>query len=263
MPLGRTQSFRIASSKLVFIDIVQNGRRLQSVCDFSKLPANNVTLEDFKRFCKALNRGDIISKLRLDVHVLVHVLICVDLRGRPGRTGRGELSLLLLELPRLLSPCLHQLPIDLQDKETRIRNRHVDFLVNQRSADRIRLRSEVINYIRQFLVNSHHVEVQTPILADAAGGAIAQPFQTSSLEFPDRQMTLRIAPELWLKRLILGGFDRVFEIGSCFRNEGEMKFLWICSRRRSLIIRRPRFDPQSRIHNLRVLQGICRSGRAD
>lgn len=167
------------------------------------MPANNVTLEDFKGFCKALNRGDIIS-----------------LRGRPGRTGRGELSLLLLELPRLLSPCLHQLPIDLQDKETRIRNRHVDFLVNQRSADRIRLRSEVINYIRQFLVNSHHVEVQTPILADAAGGAIAQPFQTSSLEFPDRQMTLRIAPELWLKRLILGGFDRVFEIGSCFRNEG-------------------------------------------
>lgn len=222
MPLGRIQSSRFASSKLVFIDIVQHGHRLQSVCNFFKLPANDVTPEYFKRFCKALKRGDIISKLRLDVHVLVHVLICVGVRGHAYKTSRGELSLLLLELPQLLSSCLHHLPIDLQDKETRIRNRHVDFLVNPRSADRIRLRSEVINYIRQFLVNSQHVEVQTPILADGAGGAIAQPFQTSSLEFPDRQMTLRIAPELWLKRLILGGFDRVFEIGSCFRNEGEM-----------------------------------------
>lgn len=106
--------------------------------------------------------------------------------------------------------------------ETRIRNRHVDFLVNPKSADMVRLRSDVIDYIRQFLVNSQHIEVQTPILADSAGGAVAQPFRTSCLEFPSRPMALRIAPELWLKRLILGGFDRVFEIGSCFRNEGDM-----------------------------------------
>lgn len=219
MPLGRIHSFRIAGSKLVFIDIIQNSHRLQAVCEISKLSAKSVTLEEFDGFRRALNRGDIISTLRLHVHV--YLLMCVGLRGCPHRTGRGELSLLLTELPQSLSPCLHQLPIDLQDKETRIRNRHVDFLVNPQSADRIRLRSEVINYIRQFLVNSQHTEVQTPILADAASGAVAQPFQTSSLEFPDRQMTLRIAPELWLKRLILGGFDRVFEIGSCFRNEGE------------------------------------------
>lgn len=221
MPLGRIHSFRIAGSKLVFVDIVQDGRRLQAVCELSKLSARGVTLEQFNNFCKALNRGDIISKLRHHC-VSVHVLIWVGLCGRPHRTSRGELSLLLLELPKLLSSCLHQLPIDLQDKETRIRNRHVDFLVNPPSADRIRLRSEVINYIRQFLVNSQHIEVQTPTLADVAGGAVAQPFQTSSLEFPDRQIALRIAPELWLKRLILGGLDRVFEIGSCFRNEGEI-----------------------------------------
>lgn len=221
MPIGRIQSFRLAGSKLVFIDIVQNGCRLQAVCELSKLSTKSVGLEEFRDFCKALNRGDVISKLWLHVHVLVHVLICAGLTGRPHRTNRGELSLLLLELPRLLSSCLHQLPIDLQDKETRTRNRHVDFLVNPPSADRIRLRSEVISYIRQFLVNSQHIEVQTPILADAAGGAVAKPFQTSCLEFPDRQITLRIAPELWLKRLTLGGFDRVFEIGTCFRNEGE------------------------------------------
>ncbi|MCJ1469987.1 hypothetical protein MMC07_008632 [Pseudocyphellaria aurata] len=200
---GRIYSFRIAGSKLVFIDIVQNGHRLQAVCELSKLSATTVTREEFDGFRRALKRGDIIS-----------------LRGYPHRTGRGELSLLLIELPQSLSPCLHQLPVGLHDQETRIRNRHVDFLVNPQSADRIRLRSEVISYVRQFLVNSQHIEVQTPILADAAGGAVAQPFETSSLEFPDRPMTLRIAPELWLKRLMLGGFDRVFEIGSCFRNEG-------------------------------------------
>ena len=78
----------------------------------------------------------------------------------------------------------------------------------------------MIDYIRTFLRNSDHVEVQTPMLEACAGGAIARPFQTASVEFADHQMNLRIAPELWLKRLIIGGFDRVFEIGSCFRNEG-------------------------------------------
>lgn len=112
------------------------------------------------------------------------------------------------------------MPKDLQDKETRIRNRHVDFLVNAQMADNMRLRSKIINYIRHFLMSSHHTEVQTPILAERAGGAVARPFQTLSSEFPDRQLSLRIAPELWLKRLVLGGFDRIFEIGPSFRNEG-------------------------------------------
>ena len=106
------------------------------------------------------------------------------------------------------------------DKETRIRNRHVDFLVNPESADTIRLRSEITKFLRQWLLSEGHIEIQTPILADTAGGAIARPFHTSSTEFQDRRIALRIAPELWLKRLILGGFERVFEIGPSFRNEG-------------------------------------------
>jgi len=65
------------------------------------------------------------------------------------------------------------------------------------------------------------MEVNTPILAGSAGGAIAQPFRTSAAEFPERELSLRIAPELWLKRLLVGGFDKVFEIGPSFRNEGE------------------------------------------
>lgn len=80
----------------------------------------------------------------------------------------------------------------------------------------------MINYIRNFLLEGQHVEVQTPILEAGAGGAVARPFHTVSVAVKDRQMNLRIAPELWLKRLVIGGFDRVFEFGSCFRNEGEM-----------------------------------------
>ena len=80
----------------------------------------------------------------------------------------------------------------------------------------------MIQRLRQFLLDEGHIEIQTPILAAAAGGAIARPFQTSASEFPQRHIALRTAPELWLKRMVLGGFNRIFEIGSCFRNEGEL-----------------------------------------
>lgn len=91
----------------------------------------------------------------------------------------------------------------------------------------------MINYIRQFLIDQNHVEIQTPILAEGAGGALARPFLTTSTEFTGRELCLRVAPELWLKRLVIGGFDRVFEIGPSFRNEGkeprvELKRLLIC-----------------------------------
>lgn len=101
-----------------------------------------------------------------------------------------------------------------------MRKRHVDFLVNPKLADMLRLRSEITKFVRRWLSNDGHIEVQTPILADTAGGAVARPFHTSATEFQDRQISLRIAPELWLKRLVVGGFERVFEIGPSFRNEG-------------------------------------------
>lgn len=133
---------------------------------------------------------------------------------------------MLRELPSLLSPCLRRLPTDLQDKETRIRNRHVDFLLNPRTADVLRLKAEIIQFLRVYLLGLGHIEVQTPILADGAGGAVARSFETSATEFPDRNIRLRIAPELWLKRMVIGGFERVFEIGPSFRNEGESLLLW-------------------------------------
>jgi lysyl-tRNA synthetase class 2 len=86
----------------------------------------------------------------------------------------------------------------------------------------MRLRSEVIQFIRTFLLRGGYLEVQTPILAEASGGAIARPFKTVATEFPERKLSLRIAPELWLKRLIIGGLDRIFEIGPSFRNEGKL-----------------------------------------
>ena len=100
----------------------------------------------------------------------------------------------------------------------------MDFLVNPRTAHILRLKAAVIEYLRSYLAADGQVEIQTPILADEAGGAVARPFQTSATEFPDRELSLRIAPELWLKRLVIGGFDRVFEIGPSFRNEGSYWF---------------------------------------
>lgn len=141
--------------------------------------------------------------------------------GVPSRSERGELTLSLSALPEVLSPCLPDLPTKIEDPETRIRLRHLDLLVNPRLSYLLRSKSATIQYIRSFLLEKGYLEVQTPILAERSGGATARPFETSSTEFPNRSMSLRIAPELWLKRLVIGGFDRVFEIGPSFRNEGK------------------------------------------
>lgn len=135
-------------------------------------------------------------------------------------TDTGELSINASELPVLLAPSLATLPTKLEDKSTRIRNRHVDLLVNREVADRIRVRSHIIQHMREFLLKDNFLEVQTPLIADKASGAIAKSFKTVATEFSDKELALRIAPELWLKRLIIGGMDRVFEIGPAFRNEG-------------------------------------------
>ena len=93
------------------------------------------------------------------------------------------------------------------------------------------------------------MEVSTPIIGSVAGGAIARPFYTSATEFPDRQLSLRIAPELWLKRLVVGGFEKIFEIGPSFRNEGKLKQtskMYLAT----LMKYRTGQNPQRRIHHL-------------
>lgn len=120
----------------------------------------------------------------------------------------------------MLSPCLHDVPLDAEKHEHSPYPRHVQFLADHHTADIIRARSAVVQYLRQFFLDRSFMEVNTPIIASVAGGAIARPFSTSAVEFPERELSLRIAPELWLKRMVIGGFDRVFEIGPSFRNEG-------------------------------------------
>jgi lysyl-tRNA synthetase class 2 len=144
----------------------------------------------------------------------------IAVTGKPHRTGRGELTIEATQLPRLLSPCLHDVPLDAKGHDHSPFPRHVQFLADQRMVDITRARSAIIQYLRQFFLDQSFMEVNTPILGSIAGGAIARPFYTSATEFPERQLSLRIAPELWLKRMVVGGFDKVFEIGPSFRNEG-------------------------------------------
>ena len=107
----------------------------------------------------------------------------------------------------------------LADPDERYRRRHVDLWANPGSAARFRARSRILSLTRRFLEDRDFIEVETPILSDVASGASAQPFTTHHNAL-DRDLHLRIAPELYLKRLVVGGFERVFEIGRVFRNEG-------------------------------------------
>ncbi|KAJ9299117.1 hypothetical protein DTO271G3_3359 [Paecilomyces variotii] len=198
---GRIRTYRLAGSKLIFFDIIQDGHKVQVMCNQRRL--DGVSPEQFKGFYRLLRRGDAFS-----------------VTGTPQRTGRGELTIEATELPKLLSPCLHDVPLDAKEHENSPYARHVQFLADPTTTHILRARSEIVQYIRQFFLNRSFMEVNTPIIATDAGGAVARPFYTSATEFPDRSLSLRIAPELWLKRLVVGGFDKVFEIGPSFRNEG-------------------------------------------
>ncbi|WP_175961245.1 lysine--tRNA ligase [Burkholderia pyrrocinia] len=145
----------------------------------------------------------------------------VAARGVLFRTNKGELSVQCKEL-RLLSKALRPLPDKfhgLSDQEMRYRQRYVDLIVTPETRDTFRARTKTIASIRKFMDSADFMEVETPMLHPIPGGAAAKPFVTHHNAL-DMQMFLRIAPELYLKRLIVGGFERVFEINRNFRNEG-------------------------------------------
>lgn len=141
--------------------------------------------------------------------------------GTLARSGKGDLYVDLQQV-RLLTKSLRPLPDKhhgLTDTEQRYRQRYVDLLVNEEVRETFRVRSQIISTIRHFLAERGFLEVETPMLQSIPGGAAAKPFTTyhNALDLP---MFLRISPELYLKRLVVGGFERVFEINRNFRNEG-------------------------------------------
>lgn len=145
----------------------------------------------------------------------------IEASGRMGYSRNGTRSLMVRRW-RMLGKCLRPLPDKrkgLTDPEARVRARYVDLVVNPVARDLIRARSEILRSIRETLFGRGFLEVETPILQQIHGGANARPFQTHINAY-DLDLYLRIAPELYLKRLCVGGVERVFELGRAFRNEG-------------------------------------------
>ncbi|MEG0979264.1 MAG: lysine--tRNA ligase, partial [Oscillospiraceae bacterium] len=145
----------------------------------------------------------------------------VEIKGFVFRTRRGEISVHALEI-KLLSKSLLPLPEKfhgLKDTDTRYRQRYLDLIVNPEVKEAFVKRSKIISSVRQYLDSIGYIEVETPMLNTIPGGATARPFTThhNSLNL---DMYMRIAPELYLKRLIVGGMERVYELGRQFRNEG-------------------------------------------
>ena len=172
---------------------------------------------DIQLFCRIndMNEADWELLKKLDVGDIVNV------EGNVVRTKRGQLSVAPKAL-KLLSKSVRPLPEKfhgLSDKETRYRQRYVDLIVNEDVRETFRKRSAILSAFRRYMEGDGYMEVETPILQTIQGGATAKPFITH-FNALNQECYLRIATELHLKRLLVGGFERVFEIGRIFRNEG-------------------------------------------
>lgn len=141
--------------------------------------------------------------------------------GKIFKTNKGELTLEAHDF-KVVTKSLRPLPEKfhgLTDTESRYRMRYVDLIMNPESREKLMLRSKIVRYIREFFYKDNWLEVETPMMHSIAGGAAAKPFNTHHNAL-DMELFMRIAPELHLKRLIVGGYEKVFEMNRCFRNEG-------------------------------------------
>ena len=204
--MGRVYSKRESGSKLIFYDIRDGESKVQIVCQVQHVKG------EFQAQHELIHRGDIIGVV-----------------GFPGRSAprkrphEGELSVFGREVI-LLTPCLQQLPDTTGffgeiNIETRFRQRYLDLIMNDKSRNILITRARIIAYIRQYFNSNKFIEVETPMMNQIAGGATARPFKTFINEYK-QDMFMRIAPELYLKMLVVGGLPRVYELGKQFRNEG-------------------------------------------
>ncbi|GGJ00370.1 lysine--tRNA ligase [Shewanella hanedai] len=197
MEIQRSIAGRIMAKRGPFLVIQDVSGRIQAY-------AGKDVQKDLKETFQGLDIGDIIG-----------------VTGQLHLSGKGDLYV-NMEQYQLLTKALRPLPEKfhgLTDQETRYRQRYVDLIVNEESRNAFIMRSKVVSAIRNFMVKKEFMEVETPMMHSIPGGASARPFETHHNAL-DMAMYLRIAPELYLKRLVVGGFERVFEINRNFRNEG-------------------------------------------